>query len=381
MKKYLLDTNILMEINNFENLITELEGSVYIPFTVLDEIDNLKTHEGLKGFKARNGIRHIKNYEEFLNFIQDTTYGDENKNDDVIISTCIENNCTLITNDIGMFYKAQARGADVITYSEKLSIPCGCEINEEVGEKYHIDDDGTIGLKYKNFKRVEPSLDKSFIVRPTQFTSFQLGTVNALDVYQVCAMDSLVRDDITVLSGHAGTGKTLLSLSYIFQEIESKRRRNLVVFTNPSKTKGSEEMGYYPGTRDEKLLSQSIGGILSTKLGSMMALEQLMLKEKIKIYPMSDIRGLEVNSQDIMYITEAQNISKELMKLAIQRCEQGCKIIIEGDFTTQIDNRFCEGENNGMIALINCLKDYPKFCHVNLPIVRRSELAELVDNM
>ena len=380
MKKYLLDTNILMSVTDLLKLVEKLED-VSVSYIVLDELDNLKTHEGIKGFRARRAIRNLKTVEELIAIIPDYETGMERKNDDIIISTALHGQYILVTNDIGMSYKAKARGVIVEQYVEIVTLPCGCEVNEYKGERYHIDDDGTIGLKYKQFKRLNPNTDTPLLVRPTQFKSKQLGVLNALDIYQVCAMDSLVRDDITVISGHAGTGKTLLSLCYAFQEIESGRKRNLVVFANPSKVKGSEELGFYPGTRDEKLLSNSIGSILTSKLGSSIELEQLMLQDKIQIYPMSDIRGMEVNSEDIMYITEAQNVSKELMKLVIQRCQQGCKIIIEGDFTTQIDNYFCEGENNGMVALIECLKDYSSFCHVNLPIVRRSELANLVDNM
>lgn len=380
MKKYLLDTNILMSVTDLLKLVEKLEV-VSVSYIVLDELDNLKTYEGIKGFRARRAIRNLKLVDEFITIIPDYEIGMERKNDDIIISTALHEQYVLVTNDIGMSYKAKARGVIVEQYIENVELPCGCEVNEYKGERYHIEDDGTIGLKYKQFKRLNPNTDTPLLVRPTQFKSKQLGVLNALDIYQVCAMDSLIRDDITVISGHAGTGKTLLSLCYAFQEIESGRKRNLIVFTNPSKVKGSEELGFYPGTRDEKLLSNSIGSILTSKLGSSIELEQLMLQEKIQIYPMSDIRGMEVNSEDIMYITEAQNVSKELMKLAIQRCQQGCKIIIEGDFTTQIDNYFCEGENNGMISLIECLKDYSSFCHINLPIVRRSELAKLVDNM
>ena len=217
--------------------------------------------------------------------------------------------------------------------------------------------------------------------KPQQFKSIGIGTISALDSYQACAMDSLMRDDITVLSGHAGSGKTLLSLAYSFQQIETQKRRKLVIFTNPTKARGSEELGFYTGDKDNKLLQNSIGGILACKLGGMLKLEALMMEGIIEIHPMSDIRGMEVSSNDIMYITEAQNVSKDLMKLAVQRCQEGCKIIIEGDFTTQVDSYMCEGMNNGMTALIKALKDYDKFAHVNLPIIRRSRIAELVDNM
>lgn len=380
MNNYLVDSNIWLGVDDIEQFIETFEiGRLYVPYVVLDEIDNLKTREGDKGFKARRAIRHIEKYNEFIHIIPDFTNGNEKKNDDIIISTAINNNMILITNDIGMKHKAIARGLEVQEFNEHVSIDMGVDINEPNGQKYFVNDFG-IGFKNKEFTRNFSSGDKTPF-KPQQFKSIGIGTISALDSYQACAMDSLVRDDITVLSGHAGSGKTLLSLAYSFQQIETQKRRKLVIFTNPTKARGSEELGFYTGDKDNKLLQNSIGGILACKLGGMLKLEALMMEGIIEIHPMSDIRGMEVSSNDIMYITEAQNVSKDLMKLAVQRCQEGCKIIIEGDFTTQVDSYMCEGMNNGMTALIKALKDYDKFAHVNLPIIRRSRIAELVDNM
>ena len=45
-----------------------------------------------------------------------------------------------------------------------------------------------------------------------------------------------------------------------------------------------------------------------------------------------------MSESQIMYISEAQNLNVDLAKLAIQRCAEGAKIILEGDPQTQVDH-------------------------------------------
>ena len=66
------------------------------------------------------------------------------------------------------------------------------------------------------------------------------------------------------------------------------------IFVNPVKTRDTQDLGYYPGSRDEKLLSNFIGGVLSSKFGDMTEVERLISQGGLRIYPFSDIRGVEL---------------------------------------------------------------------------------------
>lgn len=57
-----------------------------------------------------------------------------------------------------------------------------------------------------------------------------------------------------MIQGDAGTGKTLLSLGYLFYELDKGTIDKIIVFCNTVATKNSAKLGYYPGSRDEKLL-------------------------------------------------------------------------------------------------------------------------------
>ena len=126
------------------------------------------------------------------------------------------------------------------------------------------------------------------------------------DPYQALAVDSFIHNKITLIKGPAGTGKSYLSLSYLFHLLETNKIDKIIVFCNTVATKGAARLGFYPGTRDEKLMDSQIGNFLASKLGDRSAVEQLMQQEKIILLPMSDIRGYDTSGMRAgIYITEA----------------------------------------------------------------------------
>lgn len=382
MKQYIVDTNIFMGLENFEKFMEAFtDGRLVVPFDVLYELDNNKWKDGDKGFKARRGIRHIEQFKKQLVFMSIDC--DETAVDDRLIYLAAETGGEIITNDIGMTLKAEALEIVVHHYQEHLPIDKGWKLCKDfpyadfVGQYIAVDDE--YGAKYQELLRSTASGYRP--VPEHSFRSNFFAKIRPLDLYQVFAMDSLYNDIITVITGHAGTGKTYLSLGYCMQELERGKRRKVTIFVNPTKTRGAEELGFYPGDRIEKLLQNSIGAILTSKLGDRMIVDRMIREGMIEILPISDIRGFEVASSDIMYITEAQNLTTDLMKLCIQRCGEGCKVILEGDPETQLDNWAFEGKNNGLKRIIEVFTGFEGFGHVNLPNVRRSRIAEKAEEL
>ena len=394
---YIVDTNVLMSLNDLDGIIDKL-GEVYIPVEVLSELDKHKTAEGLKGFQARRAIRNInKNIDKlhFLNQSQDF-YHTFNKNttyiDDIIISYFQTYNYTLVTNDIGMKIKAAALGIPCINYYENKILPACCvevnmgeedfEIFQKTGGDY-----GVAAGQYLIVRDLENNFLKAYKylgeglyddLGLTKIGNY-LFQISALDEYQMCAINSLYKDKMSVITGPAGTGKTLLSIAYCLQKIREGARVH--IFVNPVKTRGSEELGFYPGDRDDKLLQNFIGSILRNKIGDMTEVERLIQEGSLNLYPFSDIRGIEIAKGDIMYITEAQNLSIDLMKLAIQRCAEGSKIIIEGDPQAQVDKEIFANDGNGLRRVIEVLTGEEDFSYMYLPNIYRSKFAELAEKL
>ena len=82
---------------------------------------------------------------------------------------------------------------------------------------------------------------------------------------------------------------------------------------------------------------------------------------------------------EILWITEAQNTSVDLIKLCLSRMSSGAKAIIEGDYDSQLDNKAFEGSNNGLRRIITAFKGQKEFGYVQLQNVWRSRIAQLCE--
>ena len=216
------------------------------------------------------------------------------------------------------------------------------------------------------------------------FKSDHFGTVRPMkdDVYQALAADSLENNKITLIKGPAGTGKTYLSLGFLLHKLERNKIDKIIVFCNTVATKNSAKLGFYPGTRDEKLLDSQIGNLLSSKLGGRIAVEQMIQKEELVLLPLSDIRGYDTSGMSAgIYISEAQNLDIELMKLTLQRIGEDSICIIDGDCNAQVDDIHFAGSSNGMKRASQVFRGSDIYGEITLKNIHRSRIARLAESM
>jgi len=405
MTRPIFDTNILMGTEDYKALVSEFnkDGKPYIALESLRELDSLKKSRDER--KAKQSQRAIKKIREnikefeFVNLREALDYTPDSV-DDAIVNFAATSETLLVTNDFAMEVIAEALGVDVSNYFEVKDVGKGwIEVDLELyNEKDIVKHLSLIGAELEvgeylivnNFKRNFGTYQK---VGETSYKELEelafenefSGTVRAKNPQQLCAMNTLSTKQLTVITGSAGSGKTLLSISKMLDDLLNGAIQQIVIFTNPTKARGAEELGFYTGDRKAKLLQNSIGAILTSKLGPQI-LERYLEMEKILIMPMSDIRGYEVPGSATLYITEAQNADADLLQLAIQRGSTG-DIIVEGDPYSQLDHWSYGGENNGMLRLIEVFKKYkhlPRFQdfgHVHLDKIFRSEIAERANLM
>jgi predicted ribonuclease YlaK len=98
----------------------------------------------------------------------------------------------------------------------------------------------------------------------------------ANDYYQACAIDSMLNNQITLIKGPAGTGKSYLALGYLMHLLEKGKIDKIIIFCNTIATKNSARLGFYPGSKDEKLLDSQIGNFLASKLGDKTIVERMI---------------------------------------------------------------------------------------------------------
>jgi len=409
MKKIFIDTNIIMQ---YGEVVFKNNDKILIHITVLEELDHINhtSESPNKKYCARKALHIIEKYlnSEMLEIIIDEpkyklpSTLDFQKNDHRILAMAKDlydkdNEVLFITDDLNLLLKAQSINLpcekftelgddnlyigykEVIMDDYEMSVHYECPVN-----KWGLFENEYLIIKNADGKIVDKQrwTNNGFAqVASRGFKSVYLGNIKPKDTYQMLAIDSLNNTDFTVLYGHAGTAKTLLSLCWVMQNIESGKIGKCVIIFNPAKLKNNDSLGYYTGNRTEKLLQNSIGGILSSKFGDMIAVETLINQGKLLIIPTSDIRGIEISDNDCLFVTEAQNTDSYTMRTILQRAKEGCKVIVEGDILEQQDLRHISSKENGMIKILEVFKGSNRFSCVRLKNVYRSEIAELAQNI
>ena len=202
------------------------------------------------------------------------------------------------------------------------------------------------------------------------------------DIYQQMVLNSLSNNQVTMVKGAAGTGKSYLAIGYLMWLLEKRKIEKIIVFCNTVATANSAKLGYYPGTKDEKLIDSSIGNMLSAKLGDSFGLEQMIGQGKIQLLPLSDIRGFDTNGMCAgVYITEAQNMDISLMKLALQRIGEDSICIIDGDYNAQVDLSQYAGNNNGMRRMSEVFRGQDFYGEIELQNIYRSRISKVAELM
>ncbi len=188
--------------------------------------------------------------------------------------------------------------------------------------------------------------------------------------------------DMTVLTGPAGSGKTLMALAYGLHAIlELGRFSKLIVARSTPPI--AEDIGFLPGTEEEKMAPwlaafddnlEILHGADESCNGS---IDYVKERANIQFKSLNFMRGRSFNNAYII-IDEAQGLTQFQLKSVISRVGADSKIVVLGNLA-QIDNKYITPLTSGLTYLVEKSKPYPHAGIMHVNGIVRSRLAAFAE--
>lgn len=190
-------------------------------------------------------------------------------------------------------------------------------------------------------------------------------------------VNSIREKDVVFGIGPAGTGKTYIAVAMAINAFKNKEVQKIIL-ARPAVEAG-ERLGFLPGDLQEKVdpYLRPLYDALYDVLGRDAA-QRLKEKEAIEVVPLAYMRGRTLDNSFII-LDEAQNTTREQMKMFLTRMGFGSKVVVTGDIT-QID--LPRGKKSGLVEAERVLKDVKDidFCYLKDADVVRHELVRKIIN-
>ena len=190
-------------------------------------------------------------------------------------------------------------------------------------------------------------------------------------------MKAIQSNTITIGVGPAGTGKTYLAVAAAVAAFR-ERTVNRIILTRPAVEAG-ERLGFLPGDLQTKVdpYLRPLYDALFDMLGAE-TFQKYQERGSIEVAPLAYMRGRTLDDSFII-LDEAQNTTKEQMKMFLTRLGFGSKIVITGD-VTQID--LPDDKTSGLkdaVRVLEGVKDIAICRLTSLDVVRHALVQEIIN--
>ena len=209
----------------------------------------------------------------------------------------------------------------------------------------------------------------------------ELFGVRGRNAEQRMALDLLADPTIGVVSlgGPAGTGKSVLALAAGLEAVVERRTHRRVVVFRPLFAVGGQELGYLPGSEQEKMSpwAAAVADALEA-VTERHVVEELMERGLLETLPLTHIRGRTLTDSWVV-IDEAQNLERSVLLTALSRIGPNSRVVLTHDVAQRDNLRV--GRHDGVLTVVNDLQGHPLFAHMSLLRSERSAVAGLVADL
>jgi len=201
--------------------------------------------------------------------------------------------------------------------------------------------------------------------------------IKAKTVGQQHYMKAIMKNTITIGVGPAGTGKTYLAVAAAVAAFREKTV-NRIILTRPAVEAG-ERLGFLPGDLQNKVdpYLRPLYDALYDMLGAE-TFQKYQERGSIEVAPLAYMRGRTLDDSFII-LDEAQNTTREQMKMFLTRLGFGSKIVITGD-VTQID--LPDDKVSGLkdaVRVLEGVKDIAICRLTSADVVRHALVQEIIN--
>ena len=419
---YVLDTSVLLAdpvaIGRFE------EHEVVLPVVVITELEAKRDHPEL-GYFARAALRKLDelrvvhgrldhavpvgdaggtvrvelNHTDSSSLPSGFRLGD---NDTRILAVARNladegHSVTLVSKDMPLRIKASAVGLDAQEYRAELAPQSGWTGMEELdvtgADLDDLYDEGRLDLEEARELPCHTGLvllsergSALGRVRPDKSVQLVRGDRDAFGLHgrsaeQRVALEMLLDPEVGIVSlgGRAGTGKSALALCAGLEAVMERRQHKKVVVFRPLFAVGGQELGYLPGSENEKMspwaqaVFDTLGALVSREV-----IDEVMDRGMLEVMPLTHIRGRSLHDAFVI-VDEAQSLERNVLLTVLSRIGANSKVVLTHDVAQRDNLRV--GRHDGIVAVVEKLKGHPLFAHVTLTRSERSPIAALVTEM
>jgi PhoH-like ATPase len=432
-----IDTSVL--ISDPDSLFAFPEADAVIPLVVIEELDNHKTRLDDVGRAARQVIRTIEelrvaNGGDIRSAVPLPSGGtlrietnglmldelaskglDPSLPDNRILAASLgqarEKPAVVVSNDAALRIKAAQVGLEAIEHQRRRGAladhrPTGwitAEVSGALVDRLYRETEGVpideltgfdaescAGLELNEFAAVRAGSQSALVRNRTGRLAPLVRTPEAWGLHprskeQQFALDLLLDPEVGVvaLDGMAGTGKTILALAAGLESVVEHGSYDKLSVYRPVVPVGHSELGFLPGSLDEKLdpwMTAVIDALVAlterrSHADARAILEEMTDRDKLSLEAVTYLRGRTLQGTFVL-VDEAQNLEPTTLKTILTRVGEGTKIVFTGD-TSQIDAPYLSEHNNAVSVLIDAFAGESCFGHVRLTSCERSDVASL----